>query len=344
MKHYSIKEKTLQSVRDTWERLYRSNDRLTPYSSYEFASLYRKGLHFSTVRRSAKEEIYEIYDENNAVVAIVPLIRIGRNYYIYGDLCATGYLDFIYKSGTTDEAFSEIFELLFEMLGLSHGNVLHLNKLRADSAMCQYLLKHYLPQSETKCVAISYGDNYESYFKSLSKHLRQNVRTARNRLEREGHTTSFTMKIDFKADKELKRSFMEVYNERMGEKGTKGIEKSTIHSLKAKIVHIARNFRNPITMSTFNMKNNVLAGFYIDGKLAAMMAGYLWKDTIIVPRLAINSDFYVYCAGSLLVVEAIEYLTANTDVRTLDLSRGDEDYKYVLGGQDHFCYSFSLGE
>ncbi len=44
----------------------------------------------------------------------------------------------------------------------------------------------------------------------------------------------------------------------------------------------------------------------------------------------------------LLVTEAIKYLIKSTDINVLDLSQGDEPYKYNLGATEHFSYRYRL--
>ncbi|MDE6218511.1 MAG: hypothetical protein K2F64_05855 [Muribaculaceae bacterium] len=44
----------------------------------------------------------------------------------------------------------------------------------------------------------------------------------------------------------------------------------------------------------------------------------------------------------LLVIETIKHLIDSTDVTVLDLSQGNEQYKYNLGATEHFSYRFKL--
>ena len=63
---------------------------------------------------------------------------------------------------------------------------------------------------------------------------------------------------------------------------------------------------------------------------------------IVVPRHAINDDYNLYCVGALLITETIKYCINETAIRNLDLSRGDEKYKYTLGGQSHYNHSYRI--
>lgn len=43
-----------------------------------------------------------------------------------------------------------------------------------------------------------------------------------------------------------------------------------------------------------------------------------------------------------MISESVKWLQRNTDINGLDLSRGDERYKYEMGGVNHMNYRFFL--
>ena len=53
-----------------------------------------------------------------------------------------------------------------------------------------------------------------------------------------------------------------------------------------------------------------------------------------IPRLAINDKFAFFSPGMILVNEAIKYMMGNTDIKIFNLCRGDEKYKYDMGGRE----------
>ncbi len=78
--------------------------------------------------------------------------------------------------------------------------------------------------------------------------------------------------------------------------------------------------------------------------MAGFLSGYInnGHSAVVFPRLAIDSDFSDYRPGYLLITETIRYMIENTDIRNMDLSRGDEKYKYDLGGVEHYNYFYDL--
>lgn len=324
---------SFSEIKNLWEDLYSSNSRLSPYSSYDFAECYKKFFHLGFKRAFMKQEFF-LAKENDEAVAIVPLLKSGKDYYLYGDLCASGYLDLIYNGTITEEKIAELIDCIRKYVS-KWGGVLHLNKVNERSMLFPYLQKNATEVSVHPCVNIPFGDSYEEYFKSLGKSIKQNVRTAYNRMNREGKTYRFEIYIQNAVPADVVKQEMDIYHKReehRNNKKTPGIVKE-----------IRQRF-NPISLSTTTMDDAVHACFYIDGTMAAFLSGYITNDNIaiVVPRHAINDDYNLYCVGALLITETIRYCIENTAIRNLDLSRGDEKYKYTLGGVTHYNHCFKV--
>ncbi len=86
----------------------------------------------------------------------------------------------------------------------------------------------------------------------------------------------------------------------------------------------------------------------IDGYLAASLIGpYAGDGRMIIPRLSYDSAYYRYPPGGMLVDEATKFLLNGDSprtVRNLNLSRGEERYKYDFGGKEHFNYCFTFSD
>ena len=81
-------------------------------------------------------------------------------------------------------------------------------------------------------------------------------------------------------------------------------------------------------------RSSFVAVLCIDGCVAAYMEGYvnMARAALEVPRIAIDDRFARYSPGRLLIAEAARWLCANSQLRCIDLCRGDERYKLNLGG------------
>jgi len=154
-----------------------------PLSSYAFNEMYAGTIAMQPAECFSKLKFFETADEDDRTIMIIPLYGFSRRYYLIGDLLMTGYLDCIYGHDICDEDFAASFALLQPQLA---GTKLSLNKLSERSRLHDYLQKHYTATEKQICVRIDFGDAYEAYFKSLSKHVRQNIRTTYNRLVAKG--------------------------------------------------------------------------------------------------------------------------------------------------------------
>ena len=193
--------------------------------------------------------------------------------------------------------------------------------------------------NEVKNTRINIGnyDSYDDYWKSLGKHAKQNVRTAYNRLKRENKKiefkfydsnticeNNFCTKLD---------EFLDLYLVRQSLK-YKGGKK--LHQLYlSKFNYITNSLRND---------HSIMMEIRIDDELAAFMQGTLNSDwsEYEIPRLAINDKFAFFSPGMILVNEAIKYMMGNTDIKIFNLCRGDEKYKYDMGGENYYTANVKL--
>ncbi len=327
-----IRKTNLRDVKDKWESMYASNHALTPYSSYSFNEIVCQNYRFAPNRFLLQTKIFEVLDDNQDTIMIIPLYGRGERYYLIGDLLMTGHLDFIYKQDISHDEFAQAFQLLKTEL---KGTKLVLNKISERSRLNDYLASNYPIADKKICVNIHFGRNCEAYIKSLSKNMRRHIRNMRNRLEREAVNWSVEVKINTPIANRIKKEILKVYNDRAVDKNGKQLS----WSLKTVRYHF-----NPITISTAKMEGNFNSILHINGELAAFSSGYVTNDnsTIISPRGAMNNKFSKFSPGLLLDMETIKWLTHNTEITDLDLSRGDEEYKYALGGKEHYNYSYEI--
>jgi len=264
---------------------------------------------------------------------IIPLYGRGEHYYLMGDLLMTGHLDFIYEEGISNEAFAQTFTLLRSEL---KGTKLFLNKISERSKLNDYLRANYTYTKKGICINVRFGSDFEAYTKSLSKNMRRHIRNMYNRLEREAVHWDVEVIINTPITNGMKGEILKVYNDRAVEKNLNRL---------GWLFKTVRHHFNPITVSAAKMEGNFNTILRIDNELAAFSSGYVTNDnsTIISPRGAMNSKFSKFSPGLLLDIETIKWLTRNTQITNLDLSRGNEEYKYALGGEEHYNYYYEIG-
>ena len=274
------------------------------------------------------------YDEEVPQL-ILPITRYKDQLHLFSDDSQCGALDFIYAKHLDKNYFKQVFILLKQHFPRYK---FHINKVNERSKLAQYLLKDTEQQAriteKRTCVAINFGDNIDEYYHSLSKSTRQNLRTSFNKLIKNENTYSLKLCMGKNIDNKLLKEQLKLYNMRDFERT--GHKKGYFQKLR-------QRYSDPITIATKSMDGSYSFNLYINGILAAFMVGLETNfNALVVPRLAINSEFAPYSPGKILIYESINYLISNSEIRTLDLSRGDERYKYDMGGASHYNYSFAL--
>lgn len=319
-------------LKTIWNDFYKDNLSLSPYSSWSYNNISYNCFKFRAHRWKEKN-FFLIEKQGGKTLAIIPLTFRRGKLNIFGDFESGGALDFIYPA----ETGSDIFDTIFADLHAFFPNyTLCLNKINERSPLYQYLQKNnYKNISIRNCVKIKFGDCYEDYLQSLSKNQRQNLRTAQNRLISDKKEYSLDIKINSIASDTFIKASLRVYNKREGERN---------HKERGYFSKFRQLYFDPITPAIKKMPNNFNAVLYLQGHgLIAFISGFITNgNEIICPRFAMDSTFAKYSPGKLLISQIVKWLIANTDIRCIDLSRGEEQYKYDMGGITHINYDYEI--
>lgn len=321
--------------RTVWNQLYQSNPALSAYQSPEFMAQFLKTARLGKQRIFMRIEILLCSVDGASVICPLAVNGRKKEVYLLGDFSAVGYCDMIYSSGVTDEQFDAVIEALKNRYS---GYAFRFDKVNEKSALCSYLLRRQNSLHCRECVCVSLSNDYDAYYMSLSKNARQNIRTAYNRMNRDGRTFTFqVVQGTDRLTKQQKNDIIRVYCTRMRDKFGDEV-------LPYPIMYMAQRYFNPIVRSLNTLNNQFHALLYIDGELAAFLSGLYNGDgrRIVVPRLSMNGKFDFYDPGIVLLRETIEYLCREHPNTELDLSRGSEKYKYTMGGKPHYNHCFII--
>jgi CelD/BcsL family acetyltransferase involved in cellulose biosynthesis len=287
-----------------------------------------------------KPLIYCIKDPNGEILAIAPLKKniFKGQIKMLGDIQGCGMADFLFNPTIDEDKRTQCIEMFIEKMGSSAV----LRRINSDSQLVKYLDEHcniVSKKTTDLCVSLNLASTFDEHFSTLSSSVRQNVRTAYNRMKRDGR--SLEMKIyDFstKMPDECKKELMVLYMRRLFAKYKR------YKGIKLWYERFVYQYAKHDTKSLFTQENQFHVILYIDGKMAGFMNCF--KDyantRIVVPRLAINEEFRFYSPGYIMLCETIKHLTEKTPIRILDLSRGNEKYKFDLGGQAYETMSLKI--
>lgn len=279
----------------------------------------------------------------------VPLLlapmRIGSDGFArpVGDCDGATYGDFIYLT-EDEEALTEALRALCDDLWKKGVRGLRMQHVDSTSPVhllrCIGTVRRGEPEEnvEILCDAV----DYDTYFKSLSKSIRQNIRTAYNRMSRDGHSYAFevyTGEVARDRVKSRKRAVADggrVYLARQLGHYKSGISRLRGLAYKCYVKHF--NFLSADNI--VGSSESFVAALRIDGRMAAFAEGYYLKAAgrIEIPRLAISADFLWYSPGMILCNELVRHVFASQKM-VIDLSRGNERYKTDMGGVIHYTNS-----
>jgi hypothetical protein len=79
-------------------------------------------------------------------------------------------------------------------------------------------------------------------------------------------------------------------------------------------------------------------------EMISFLCGFLTHDKKIysLPRLAINEKYNYYTPGCILMAEVLKYLKEGGETEHLDMSRGDEQYKFKMGAIGYSAHDIVL--
>lgn len=321
-------------LRAAWHDMEQESN--NPFCYYEYMSYVWWFVKYTTLY---SPRIACMEDDRGEVVAIAPLKwdMFKRCYRMLGDVQGCGATSLLYRKGMSQKEKADSTHRFFERL-------IHPFKFRrmemCDEDFEKMVLTHYTRHTTDKCVSIDFSDGTDSLYQSLSKSVRQNIRTAYNRMKTNG--------IDYR---------LKVYDgKRIDDTMWNKIQNIYISRLFSK--YKSRKFRNAFARwyNTYiykHLKHDSRSLRSMSGTFHAIllngdepMAFFSGLKTcngkkVSIPRLAINDKYAFYSPGYTLLFETMKYMEANTPCRLIDLTRGDEKYKTDMGGKIYYTYDIS---
>lgn len=282
--------------------------------------------------------LYCAKDSYGKILMIAPLKKnIFKNTYkMLCDIQGCGMSDFLFSPTSDTLQRTQCIDSLFEKIGAKTT----LRRVNQKGFLNQYLEER--PELTNKkekeaCVSIKLPHSFEEHFTSLSPSVRQNIRTAYNRMKRDHKMYDIQIYDgNNKPSSTKKTEIMNLYLQRLFSKYKKN---NGIKSWHKKFMY---RYIKHDTISLFSQQNQYHIVLRVNGEIAGFMSGFRdhANTKIVIPRLAINESFRFYSPGYILLCEAFKKLIAETTIREIDLSRGDEKYKFDLGGAVYNTCSF----
>lgn len=333
--------RSLWPLRRAWKRLEGNASADTSvYQSYYVNKTVKRRLGIYALQQRYSARYIGVY-ENGQAKLILPLCRYrGRQ-----DYCALGRFngfqvyDLIYGKDMTKEEFLRCFRFVLETLA---PDSLAFSNVPCSSLLYRCVEEGLLEEWGYGCqlkpndnVCIHAGSDYDGWYAALSKHTRQNVRTAYNRMNSDGMQMRYELYRGKKPDRKTLNQIIDLYCARHSARY--GVETSRAKKLYLRYLDFS-------TTCLQNYKDNFCAVLYLNDRLAAFMAGMVEKEgsAVVIPRLSIEDDFGRYSPGVVLINETVKRMTTEQNIGNLDLSKGAEGYKLSMGGTLYHTYDITL--
>ena len=334
-----ISLKSFPMLEQDWKLLQRGKD-MTYFQQYEW---YKILVDLNKeIRNKNFEYLFARVQKNGKTVLIAPLWIIKKTFakfnkkgvYIFGRAQWSDYLNFIYNQFDPTSI-----DFLFTQIKLKYGIYNYvLEDIQQESELAQYIItKFHLENLEQSiCVNLNIPNNEEEYKKLLSKNSKQNIRTAFNRAETDG--ISFVFNFD---DKSVNLDEFKKYrNIRLLEKNQsyQNIISRLKYFISSKILHRGYYKYPEYAPFTHDTNSKFITIKSKEGELCAAFNYGMDKvhSQIVLMAVSTNPKYYKYSPGILALYKYIINETNYKNIKLIDFTRGNERYKYVLGGKEHY--------
>lgn len=254
-----------------------------------------------------------------------------------GDIQGCGVTDFIFSPDLPGDVARECIRLFIK----EAGTKFKLRRIDENSLINSWITKHGASKpSEHLCVRIKFTDDADMYFKGLSSSVKQNLRTAYNRMKRD--KVEYELRIWLPGsciEPSFKEKTMQIYLKRLLGKYKRYKTGYFFYKIYKTIFY---RYIKHDTFSLYELNNSFHAALFTKNTLMCFMSGFSnhKKTKVVIPRLAINDTYKFYSPGYMLICETMRRLAADTSIREIDLSRGIEKYKIDLGGKLYHTNSY----
>ncbi len=304
--------KDLQSV---WEKEFTP---VSPFQTFIWNKLWLK--HFG---QNIQLKIY-LAKKEDQILALIPWYETNTQLQFLGTPPnISDYQDVIWNTDNL-ELKQETLRQLFVRPELKEKTVslTHLPEISDTRRIVKQMFPNHKETSETTPY-LPITKTWEDYLFSLSKKNRHELKRKFRRLgEKSYEIQHFTKESDISANL---KTFIELHKKSAPDKDTFMNE-----PMQEFFVDFTKTFakNNTVLLSTLTLENQVVAAtisFMYNSKVWLYNSGY-------------NPDFRDLSVGLLLIASDIKYGIEN-GYQEFDFLRGDERYKYDLGGQNRYIYN-----
>ena len=325
-----------------WRKLETGND-MTYFQLYDW---YKMLIGLQQKDSWAHEIVFcSVIDASGKTIMIAPLWivkfffgkRDTKGAYLFGRRGWNDYCNLIYYS-FCGEALEALFKEIKRKYNITRFVFENLN---VNTSLYNFLKENY-PLTKVKNqinVAVHLPDDKDSYLKLLSKHSKQNIRTAQNRALKDG--------IEYVINEDDTRMSVEEflqYRKMRVSKKNRLTHGNLWHQIRNRLSLIVR-YRFPEYTPMEHDKNC----HYLSCRTSSveLMGAFcygidVYRKEIVIMAVSLNMNYQRYSPCMLAAYHFIISHLEDPKIRVVNFTRGNEKYKYVLGGTEHYSKSFEI--
>jgi len=335
----------IDDIESVWKKLCANRKDISPFQEFDLVKMVVEHYWPYWIVKRTVCRFYVFYESSKPVL-ILPIEKalFANKCYLFAVINGFNYRDLIVGESKYIKPCIDIF--------IEKVSPIVVEGLPVDSLTYKSLDFNSISYKLRKCRSINFIDiinqksketvntPYDIYFSSLSKSVKQNLRTSYNRLEKQNINYKLlayfggndecvswdgslkTIGFDYKKKKILFDKIKALYKKRHVERYRRLFIKELLLE-KTFAMYSYENYSKALTLVlTYN------------DEIAAFMSGYVSRTGVYtVPKLAIDANYAFFSPGMMLINESIKYfLNADLQINILDLSRGNESYKEKMGG------------
>ncbi len=331
-----------EKLESSWKELEKGVE-MTWFQTYNWYKIINR--HFIAEKKKApfRTGTYVLLSDDNGnplMIAPIQIVKKGfcfkgiglmKGFYFIGRQGFSDYLNFIYDK-FDNEYLKTVFKYLSEKYGMNYFRFENISSNTSSyKALCDE--SYGADKVDSLCMTLPLKDSYEEYKKTLSKSMRQNIRTAYNRSARDGY--SFSYRIENSITPEMADRLMSIRAQRLGKKQD-DIRNSS--SLQAKIYTKGRDAVVSFTADPIDVMKEIENCWCFLAECNGETAAFFYSvykpenKTVYLLLAGVDKKYEWYSPGITQLTSFMEdeISKGKPDVNILDMTRGNEKYKYDL--------------
>lgn len=334
----SIKD---DDLKEHWLYLQCGSD-MTAFQAYDWYEMLEEEYQCNTLKKMASQIMYIEVSSNEVPILIAPLhiqkhtMGIGgfgykKCVYFLGMKGYTDYLNLIYRH-INRAAVDCLFRTIKEHTGQSRCAFVQIPKDTKFAAILHEYEREGIAKqfNQENCVKVCFPETADEYEAIVSKNLKSSLKRQKNKYKREGIDLACELIEGICNDKSVSKRIAEIHNMRFEEKN----RDNAAVRLSAAVARLRIVF-DEIQYSMHHNKDTWLLLGKNRDEIIVYFYGLKDRNAIRIMQLGFAPEYAKYMPGNMTMMKFIRDNFERLSGFTMDFTRGEERYKYELGGIQH---------